>query len=771
MAPVVAVESVMQSVERSGVGVASSETNNELDLRALGVALWRKKWLILIPTLLVAAATLVVVNMITPKYKAEAKVIVEGRENVFLRPEAEKSIDRAAADQEAIATQVQVIQSRDIARQVIRELKLGERPEFDPVVNGVSPIGAFLGVLGFGRDRLRMSAEERIMEVYYERLTVSAVEKSRVITIEFLSEDPDLAAAVVNAIVDAYMKIQQQAKLDQTRSASAYLAGEINKLRKTVQSADAKVEEFRAKANLYVGNNDQSLNTQQLGELTTLLATARSQKADLDARSKAIRDMLKSGKPVESADIVNSDLLKRLVEQRVLLRAQLAEQNSTLLERHPRIQELNAQINALDTQTRGELDRLVTSIENDARIASARIDQTNDAIDRLKKQINGASPQDVQLRALEREAKSQRDLLESYLGRYREAAARENIDAAPAEVRVISRASVSNVPTFPKKLPILIVATLATLFLAAAFVLSSEIMRQGVPMRARERIEPMLSDELVEVPVVAAPSIAADVAAPAPSKTRQSLFAMFRRKKGEEVAASAPVKPEFDTAASESAEQVTEPETALAPEPQQPAAPAPDPIETVASMLVAAGESGGRVAVIGAARNAGTTRTALALARVLSAQGRSVVLADLALNSPGLFITSTDPYAPGFAELVRGTATFGDIITRDKFSRVQLVSTGRVMNDAQAILASPRLAVTLDALTRAYDHVLIDAGALTELPVGMFAHFSPRAVLVAADPAAPSTAVARSHLLAAGFADVVTVQGVADRAYSASAAA
>ena len=289
------------------------------------------------------------------------------------------------------------------------------------------------------------------MEVYYERLTVSAVERSRVITVEFLSEDPELAAKVVNAIVDAYMKVQQQAKLEQTRSASAYLANEIKQLRKTVQEADAKVEDFRAKANLYIGNNDQSLNTQQLGELTTQLATARSQKADLDARSKAIRDMLKSGKQVESADIVNSDLLKRLVEQRVLLRAQLAEQASTLLERHPRIQELNAQINALDTQMRGELERLVTSIENDARIAASRIDQTNDAIDRLKKQISGASPQDVQLRALEREAKAQRDLLESYLARYREATARENIDAAPAEARVISRASVSNVPAYPEE--------------------------------------------------------------------------------------------------------------------------------------------------------------------------------------------------------------------------------------------------------------------------------------------------------------------------------
>jgi hypothetical protein len=65
----------------------------------------------------------------------------------------------------------------------------------------------------------------------------------------------------------------------------------------------------------------------------------------------------------------------------------------------------------------------------------------------------------------------------------------------------------------------------------------------------------------------------------------------------------------------------------------------------------------------------------------------------------------------------------------------------------------------------------VDAGALTELPVGMFAQFSPRAVLVAADPAAPSIEAARSHLLATGFADVVTMQGVTAAAFSASAAA
>jgi uncharacterized protein involved in exopolysaccharide biosynthesis/Mrp family chromosome partitioning ATPase len=733
MAPLVVAESVMQSVEQGSLGVPAIETDRELDLQALGIALWRRKWLILVPTLLAAAVTFFAVGLITPKYRSEAKIAIEGRENVFLRPEAEKSIDRAAADQEAIATQVQVIQSRDIARQVIRELKLTESPEFDPVRKGVSPVGAFLSALGVARDKLKTTPEERAMEVYFERLSVSAVERSRVITIEFRSEDPELAAKIVNAIVDAYMKLQQQAKVEQTRTASAYLANEIKQLRKTVQEADAKVDEFRAKANLFVGSNQTSLNTQQLGELTTQLAAARAQKADLEARSKAVRDMLKSGKPVESSDIVNSDLLKRLVEQRVLLRAQLAEQSSTLLERHPRIQELTAQINALDTQMRGELERLVLSIENDARIAASRIDQTNDAIQRLKNQISGSSPQEVELRALEREAKAQRDLLESYLARYREATARENIDAAPAEARVISRATVSNVPVFPKKIPIVIVATLAAFFLMSAFVLSSELLRQGVPARMGARAGPAQTGGL------------SGGSTPEPSAKRRSLLSSFRRK---------PRAVPVDEATTRRASAADLPASS---------APQLDRIATLANALVAMGESGRCIVLFGIGRNVGTTHAALDLARALAAKGGRVVLADLALNAPNLSVMSVDPQAPGFAELARGMASFGDVVTRDKFSRIHLVSTGQVAGEASAVLASPRVRITLEALARAYDHLVIDGGAMAETSVGFFAGIAPRAVLVTKEISAPETQVAREQLVAAGFADVVAIQGGVDR--------
>src|SRR5215468_8586236 len=82
----------------------------EIDLGALGAAIWRRKLLIVGLTLLTAALTSLVVNLITPRYKSEARVLIESRENIFLRPDADKNSERGTTvDQEAVTSQVQLI--------------------------------------------------------------------------------------------------------------------------------------------------------------------------------------------------------------------------------------------------------------------------------------------------------------------------------------------------------------------------------------------------------------------------------------------------------------------------------------------------------------------------------------------------------------------------------------------------------------------------------------------------------------------------------------
>ena len=177
--------------------------------------------------------------------------------------------------------------------------------------------------------------------------------------------------------------------------------------------AEAAVEATAAERPLVAGPNNQSLSNQQLGDYTTQISAARAQKADAEAKAKLIRDALRTGTPIEFSDITNSELLRRLSEQRVTLRAQFAEQSSTLLPMHPRIKELKAQIADLEAQIRSEGERVARSLENDAKLSDARMGTLDTGLDQLKQQAGASNQQDVQLRALERDAKSQRDLLES----------------------------------------------------------------------------------------------------------------------------------------------------------------------------------------------------------------------------------------------------------------------------------------------------------------------------------------------------------------------
>ena len=630
----------------------SQFTDSELDLSALGSSLWRKKWRILGPALLVGLVALITVQVITPRYQSESRVIVEGRDNIYLRPDADKDTMDRTVDQEAVTSQAQLILSRDLANQVIEKLKLNQRPEFNSALGGVSPIKTVLGLLGIVRNPMSMTPEERVLEAYYDRLTVYPVDKSRVIVIDFLSEDPELAAQVANAIADGYLQLLQKVKQDQAQTGSQVLAGQIDTLRKKVVAAEAKVEAYRAKSGLLVGNNNTTLSAQQLGDMTAQLSAARAQKSDSESKAKLIRDMLKSGQPIESSDIVNSELIRRLSEQRVTLRAQLAEQSSTLLDNHPRIKELKAQIADLDRQITEGAATIARSLDNDAKIAGARVDSLSASLDQLKTQAATTNEDDVQLRELERDAKSQRDVLESYLAKYREATARDTINASPADARVISRAAVSNVPAYPKKLPAVLIAVLTTMIISCGFVLTKELLAAPAgPMLAPARRAPAVPDEAVTSKVAAA-------------------LNAFRKKLPQ---------------------QQTYPVTM---------------IDDVAGELRSNDADGRPIAIFGAGQGMDASWTALKVARMLALSNR-VVLLGLSSADAAIRAASADLSASGLADLASGAASFRDIITKDRQTNLHLISSGRTPTDRGAILAARGIATSFQALSRSYDYVVM----------------------------------------------------------------
>ena len=209
----------------------------------------------------------------------------------------------------------------------------------------------------------------------------------------------------------------------------------------------------------------------------------------------------------------------------------------------------------------------------------------------------------MQLRALEREAKAQRDLLESYLAKYREATARDSLGAVPADARIISRALVSNTPYFPKKLPIVLIATLATLFISAGFITTGELLAGNV-YRAERRADRARDGGARR----GAGREPVEPAAPvAPAAKRRWMPALSRKSKP--VARSRP-KVTARRAA----------RAARAAQPRRGRRPKSLTIDEMARALREAGETGKRIAVVGAVPHSAPRLTAIALARALAAR-------------------------------------------------------------------------------------------------------------------------------------------------------
>lgn len=633
-----------------------------LDLSALWAAIKRRKFWIIAPTLAALGLSFVAVNVVTPRYTGEARLLLESRGGFFTMS-GQAPADSSQFDSEAVQSQVQVIMSRDLAREAIKRIGLVGNAEFDSGVGALSAVRKFGVMIGLGGHPADRSPEERVLEKYYDRLLVYPVGRSRIVSIEFTSRDAALAAKAANTIAETYLEFQEAAKQENARSASNWLSTTIEPLRKRVADAEAKVEDYRSKNGLFSGPNNTTISSQQLTDLSAQLSSARSQQAESQAKAGLIRDAIKQGRTFEIPDVANNDLVRRLIEQRVNLRAQIAAESRSLLPEHPRIKELNAQLLDLEGQLRAAAERTVRTLENEAKIAGQRVESFQAALDGQKKNVSSANDSEVQLRALEREARTLREQLEQYMQRYREAVARDTMNATPADARIISRAVEPTEPSFPKKVPVVLVATLATFLIALATIVTRELLNgQGRSLPDAPRGPRWVS--------AGSPEDEMETPDPVPGTPRHARVAGLLTHAGKLGQTRLDLdRPELTLA--EIAERTHEPARGMAP---------------LALVLDGAGD--------GAARPRD-------LAELLAQRCRCVLVDLSSDHGSG---------EAGFSELLAGEALFSDIITRASGSRLHRIGAGRA--GRAAVLAAPDLVdVALDALCETYDWVLVAAAS------------------------------------------------------------
>lgn len=675
---------------------------SSVDMMDLLRGLWRRKWMILLITVLFASAAAFVVLRDKPSYTVEAQLLVDNLETPFSRAQpSEGSDSRTSFDDRDILSQVSVLSSRDLGDRVIKDLGLAGKGEFDPARDGIGKISQFQIDIGFKPDPRKKSLEERAYDRYNSQLNIYQIKESKVIVIKYSALDPKIAADVANKLAETYVVSTREMQSEPTERARDWLSQQIEILQKKVVDSEAAAEEFRAQAGLLKGTQA-TLGTQELSELNTQITLAEAARVEAQARAKAIRELLDSSGSVDvSSDVLNSAFIQRLREQQITLQRSMAELSVTYLPGHPKMVAVRNELANVDQQIRTEALKIVAGLEDQARVASTREASLRASLNAAKAKASTNNLDDVKLRALERDAAANRTLLESFLNRYADASTRQEVAAQPGFARIIQRAVPPTNPSYPLKGPTIILATLAGLTLAIGLAFLAEVLRMAGGTRA---VAPVEREPILETPLVLpAPVEEAPVARPP-------------------LHAVAPAVPNFGSAPPGNQAILSEiPETSdLTKASTHANQPLHDPSGSYAisagrivSWLNNIRQSLGvqKLAITAIGETGPDSATAaVALARIVATQGIGTLVIDADETSPSIHTICGIEAGKGLSDILLDEATIEAAVQRDSGSLAHILRAGTRAGELAEAASGPRFDALIEAFAQIYPVIIVHCG-------------------------------------------------------------
>jgi polysaccharide biosynthesis transport protein len=668
---------------QSAPSFAPKLTERGFDFASFLRVFWRRKNLFIGIVVLLMALAVTGLSAITPLYTAQTDVIIENREQQVANLKA--VLGDVFPDKEGLLNEIEVIRSRSIADKVISNLHLADDPEFNDTLKQpsllVTAIGDAKDILAqylpenvfaaffAGKQGPRLSEEQRlarqhekIVDTFVDRLDVSVKGQSRVIVIYFTSENPEKAAQIADAVADAYILEQLDAKFEATQRANLWLAAKLQDLRKQVAQSDAAVEEYRKRAGL-LESKDGTLISQQVADLSTQLIVARTERAAAEARLDQVRQMIRAaGNAQAAADVLGSPTIQELSKQEAEVKRKIADLSQELGDRHPRLISARAELRDLQAKMTVEVNKVVQKLENEAAVARAREASLQRSSQQLEGRLGQANASQVQLRALERESDANKALLQQFLARFEEISAQSDLVGQQTNARILSAAVVPEKPSEPKKLQILALVFVASSVFAAVIVLLIENMDRG--FRSGEQIEQTTgARSLGLVPVLKG----------------------HRRDGG--------------------------PNAYVA---KNPSSLFGESIRSVyTSILISHAKPAPRTLMITSSQpREGKSTLAVCLTRMCAISGKRAVIIECDLRKPTVHRSFAVPQSPGLTDFYRGEAQLKDIVHQDEATGASVIPSGRLGVDPTKVLGSPEIRQLLAALAREYDLVVVDSPPL-----------------------------------------------------------
>ena len=438
--------------------------------------LWFRRRLIIAVTLFVAVIGFIHVNQLKSVYTANATLIVNMPETqvVDIDQVLSRSISYGYSDK-AIA-EMEVLRSRSLAVKVIDKLRLLNYEEFNPSLH--VPEESFFDFLKYlnpktwiprswkkavreaisGEVKTIPPSDEEVADrtmvtavnIFLSKLSTESIEWSNVISLKFDSLSPVLAARIANELPEAYIFDQLQAKFDATEKATAWLTDQLSGMETQVAESERAVEIYREEHGLTKGAST-GIMAEQLSEINSQLIVSRAERAAAEARLLQINRLVgPDGKGIETSnEVLSSALIQQLRNQEAQVMRRLSELSIEYGPRHPRMLQVNAEIEDIRQRIDTEISKITQGLENEVEVARTRERSLEDSLREAELQSGAQNREAVQLRALEREAAANRVLYETFLNRFKETSSTQGI--ASSNARVISTAEVPTSASYPNR--------------------------------------------------------------------------------------------------------------------------------------------------------------------------------------------------------------------------------------------------------------------------------------------------------------------------------
>lgn len=644
-----------------------------IDLRHYWRVLMRFKWGILGLGFLTALVTALVLITKDDIYEATATLLIESNQPNITTIEQLYGIE--AQSREYYNTQFELLRNRLLAERVIREMNLLSHPEFVPPVEeaGFSLTGFLRGLLPVGDEgeALPVSAEvarqqllSRVVSRFDSRLTVTPVRNTDLVNIVFESTDPRLAADLANTLANAYIENNLEQRLAATQQASAWMSERLSDLKDSLDAAEKRLQDFREAENLVDIEGSAALNIQELDELTTQNNDARRRLSEAETFYRQVQSL--EGASTEELlsipAVLNHPLLARVVSSLNDVDQQLADLSRRYGRNHPRMIALNAQKEEITRNLASQVQQVVRTIETDYRTAVDNERLTGRRLEAAKLAYQDVNRKGFELRELQREVDTNRQLYDMFFTRLRETDQADGFQAVNA--LIVDPAVPALSPSKPRRSLITAIALMAGLMAGVMLAFLRDMLDNTVhsPAEIEERLE---ATTLGIIP------FAKDNLAHARNKHDKTAYLGFQ----------------IDSRSNFS-----------------------EAFRTIRTglMLSALDQPYKLIGVTSSVPNEGKTTVSVNLASVLG-QMKKTLLIDADMRRPLLARSlGLDAHAPGLSNIIAGTAEVKDCIIQHKEGNFYLLPCGQMVANPLELISSNRFRNFLEKLKENFEYIVID---------------------------------------------------------------